>query len=318
MTAPLRKLPHQSGRTFLTDSGLETTLIFHDGLDLPFFASIVLMRDAAGRARLERYFATHIEIARRHGFGFVMEGPTWRASADWGEKLGIGKAELATLNRDSVALMQAMRDRCGAALPMVVSGNLGPRGDGYSISNQMTAQAAQDYHAPQIETLASAGVDMISAFTMTHDSEAIGIARAASAAGAPAVISFTLETDGRLPNGAPLRDAIAKVDDATDGAVAYYMINCAHPDHFAATLDPRADWTSRIGGIRANASRRSHKELDESSDLDDGNPEELGTQYRELVARLPRLAVLGGCCGTDHRHVECIAAACRNDAARDV
>lgn len=304
-------LPHQAGTRFLTDSGLETTLIFHDGLDLPCFASIVLMRDAPGRARLERYFERHIGIAQRHGFGFVLEGPTWRASADWGEKLGIGNAELAVLNRDSIRLMQAVRDRTDPATPMVVSGNLGPRGDGYSAAGIMSAGEAQTYHAPQVETLVSAGADMVSAFTMTNENEAIGITRAASELRAPVAISFTLETDGRLPNGSALHEAIARVDDATDGAVAYYMINCAHPDHFAATLEPSADWTSRIAGIRANASRRSHKELDESTDLDDGDAQELGTQYRDLVARFPRLAVLGGCCGTDHRHVECIAAACR-------
>lgn len=133
--------------------------------------------------------------------------------------------------------------------------------------------------------------------------------RAARAAGMPVVISFTLETDGHLPSGQSLAEAIRETDAATDGAPAYYMINCAHPSHFRDRLAEGSDWRSRIRGLRANASRLSHAELDEATELDEGNPDELGADYRELRLLLPELAVFGGCCGTDHRHVEAIARA---------
>lgn len=305
MTARTSLLPHQAGKVFLTDSGLETTLIFHDGIDLPCFAAITLMRTEAGRARLTRYYDDHIAIARQGGFGFVVEGPTWRASADWGDKLGIAHRELATLNRDAVALMLDIKARHGSpALPVVVSGNIGPRGDGYRPGLVTSAAAACSYHSHQIETLLRSGADMISAFTMNTAEEAIGVAQAATGMGAPTVISFTAETDGRLPTGQTLRDAIAAVDDATGGAVAYYMVNCAHPDHFSDAIPGGDDWVARIGGLRPNASRLSHAELDEATALDDGNPEEFGDQLRSLAVRHPGIAVIGGCCGTDLRHIE--------------
>lgn len=315
MTTEPRQLPHDSGRLFLTDSGLETTLIFLEGMALPHFAAIDLMRRQSGRDVLTAYFERHVAIAAAAGMGFVLEGPTWRAGTDWCDKLGISAREMVTLNRDSVTLMREVRSRHETdRMPIVVSGNIGPRGDGYQPGSVMTPTAARDYHAPQVDTLVEAGADMISAFTMTNTNEAIGIVRAAVAAKAPVVVSFTVETDGRLPTGQPLGGAIEEVDDSTSGAVAYYMINCAHPDHFDGALSTGERWTGRIGGLRANASRRSHRELDEAADLDDGDPAELGLQYGALRRQYPGLVVLGGCCGTDHRHITCIAEACRSAA----
>ncbi|MFZ5781372.1 MAG: homocysteine S-methyltransferase family protein [Pseudomonadota bacterium] len=304
-------LPQCRGGLFLTDGGIETTLIFQDGFDLPYFAAFHLLRDATGRAALVRYYERHIAIAKADGLGFVLESPTWRASADWGDKLGYTAADMAAVNRESIELMHAMRD-CHetAASPMVVSGCVGPRGDGYVADQAMTPHQAETYHRPQIEAFAHAGADMVSAITMTNADEAVGVTRAATAAGMPVAISFTVETDGRLPTGQALGDAIDEVDAATGGRPVYYMINCAHPTHFADTLG-RGAWTGRIAGLRANASRRSHQELNDSPDLDAGNPVELGGQYRDLVRRFPQINVLGGCCGTDHRHIECIALACR-------
>jgi len=299
-------LPLSGDTLFVTDGGLETTLVFHDGIDLPHFASIVLMRDRAGRERLQRYFARYTAIAARHGAGFVFESPTWRASADWGERLGLAPDELARLNQDSIALLAALRDAAGDVTgPMIVSGNLGPRGDGYSPASRMTVAEAERYHRAQIDQFRDTEADMVSAFTMNYVEEAIGIARATQKAGMPAVIAFTVETDGRLPTGMALGDAIARVDAATDSGPAYYMINCAHPSHFMHVLED-ARWLERIRGIRANASTRSHAELDESTELDIGDPADLGRRYRGLSERLPGLAVYGGCCGTDHRHVAAI------------
>lgn len=304
-------LPQRGGALFLTDGGIETTLIFQDGFDLPYFAAFHLLRDGKGREALMRYYERYIAIAKADGMGFVLESPTWRASTDWGGKLGYSAADIVAVNRDSLQLMHDLRARHETATsPMVVSGCIGPRGDGYDPGQSMTPQDAEAYHRLQIGALADAGADMVSAITMTNADEAIGITRAAMKAGMPVVISFTVETDGRLPTGQSLVDAICEVDVVTGNAPAYYMINCAHPTHFKGVLG-NEPWTRRIGGLRANASKRSHQQLNDSADLDAGSPVELAGEYRELVRRHPQINVLGGCCGTDHRHIECIALACR-------
>ncbi len=309
MTTALR-LPQLGGGIFLTDSGLETTLIFHDGLELPHFAACTLLLNSDGQKRVIDYYKRHLDLAKGTGAGFILETPTWRASRDWGDKLGLSLADLDAVNLHALDLMKDLRAQYrGSVEPIVVSGNIGPRGDGYVPGAKMTAEEAQDYHAHQIALFGEAGADMVSAYTLSYPAEAMGIVRAAQAAGIPAVISFTVETDGRLPSGETLESAIRQVDDETDGATAYYMINCAHPDHFSH-LFTGARWEQRVRGLRANASRCSHAELNESTMLDDGDPEELGQQYAELRARLPHVNVLGGCCGTDHRHVAAIGAAC--------
>jgi len=311
---PIREhdLPQLGNRLFLTDGGIETTLIFHQRLELPYFAAFHLMRDEAGRDELVKYYQNHIAVAKNAGMGFILESPTWRASRDWGRKLGYSDDDVARVNRRSILLMQDLRvQHESATTPMLVSGCVGPRGDGYNPTELMSEQEAERYHAHQIEAFAAAGADMTTAITMTNVPEAVGIARAARAAGLPVAISFTLETDGRLPTGEALGDAIVRVDDATQSAPAYYMINCAHPTHFEATLAVDASWTKRIRGVRANASRMSHDELNEATELDAGDPVELGEQYRALLRSNPQITVLGGCCGTDHRHIERISQACR-------
>lgn len=304
-------------RPFLTDGGLETTLIFLDGIDLPHFASIAMLRTADGRAHLKRYFERYIAIARDAGAGFILEAATWRAGPDWAEPLGLELAELDALNRDAIALLHELRaEHQGEALPILISGCIGPRGDGYVADRTMLADEAEAYHGHQVAVIAEAGVDLITALTMTNVPEAIGIAKAAQRAGLPVAISFTLETDGRLPTGDALKDAIEAVDAATAGAPAYYMINCAHPSHFEAVLADAGEWVNRIQGLRANASCLSHAELDEATELDPGDPAELARNYAELKALLPALRVFGGCCGTDDRHVAAIADTCAAHADR--
>jgi S-methylmethionine-dependent homocysteine/selenocysteine methylase len=311
------RLPQLEGGLFLTDGGIETTLIFHDGLELPHFAAFHLLKDEAGTAALRRYFARYAQIARANGTGFILESPTWRASADWGEKLGYSAAALANANARAIALMNELRAELQSKrTPMVVSGCVGPRGDGYDPGAVMRPDEAQAYHAGQIGVFAESGADMVTAITVTNASEAVGIARAAKAAGLPVAISFTVETDGRLPTGQGLEEAIAEVDEATGSAPAYYMINCAHPTHFERTLAGKGARLDRIRGLRANASKRSHAELNEAPDLDAGDPEELGREHGVIVERRPRINVLGGCCGTDHRHVAQMCAAVRGQALR--
>jgi S-methylmethionine-dependent homocysteine/selenocysteine methylase len=294
---------------FITDGGLETDLIFHQGLDLPCFAAFTLLADEDGTAVLREYYARYLEIARTHGLGMLLDTVTWRANPDWGERLGYSPDELAAANRSAVALAQEIRDT-HPDIPILISGCVGPRGDAYSPEELMSPIEAKRYHLAQISTLADAGVDLITALTLTNVGEAVGIVRAANQARVPVVISFTLETNGRLPSGQELREAIEDTDASSYRAPAYYMINCAHPSHFADALDDDGPWLERIRGVRANASAKSHAELDESDELDEGDPAELAADYRALLERLPNLTVLGGCCGTDHRHVAEICAAC--------
>jgi S-methylmethionine-dependent homocysteine/selenocysteine methylase len=303
-------LPQLSGDLFLTDGGIETTLIFREGCELPHFAAFHLLKDAQGREALRKYFATYAALARKHGVGLILESATWRASADWGAKLGYSEAALADANRAAIALLEAIRgEHESYQSPMVISGCIGPRGDGYKPGALMSEGDAERYHGMQARIFADSQADMITAITMTYAAEAIGVTRAAQAAEMPVVIAFTVETDGRLPSGQPLGEAVDQVDATTARAPAYYMINCAHPTHFEGVVSGGDAWLTRIRGVRANASTKSHAELDEATELDDGNPVEFGRQHRALRGKLTMLNVFGGCCGTDDRHVEAICAA---------
>lgn len=309
-------LPQLGSDLFLTDSGLETILVFDDGIDLPAFASFPLLTTVEGTSRLRRYYDAHAAVARRHRVGAVLDTPTWRASADWGARLGFGAEALDEVNRRAVAVVEATRRRFDAPeTPIVVNGCIGPRGDGYIAGEQMTASEAEAYHGPQVRTFAAATADLVSGVTMTSVEEAIGVTRAARGADIPAVISFTVETDGRLPSGHRLGEAIDAVDAASDAYPAYYMINCAHPTHFAAALDVEERWVERLRGIRSNGSRLSHAELDRVETLDSEDPAVLADEFVALRRSHPQLTVLGGCCGTNHAHIEAIGAACTRQSA---
>ena len=298
----------ETQRFFLSDGGLETFLIFEKGYDLPCFSAAVLLDTDQGRADLRAYFERFIDIAKSSGRGFILDAPTWRAGTAWAGPLGQTLKEVMETNQRAVSFVSELRDRHETEnCPILINGLIGPAGDAYAPDTEISRQDALLIHAPQIHALGKAGVDMISAMTLTHAGEATGIVQAAQEIDVPIVIAFTLETDGNLPSGQPLGDAIAEVDAATNNGPLYYMINCAHPDHFRDILDTSAAWILRVGGVRSNASRQSHAELDEAEVLDDGDPVELGRLSAELLSRLPNVRVLGGCCGTDHRHVGCIA-----------
>lgn len=305
-------LPQLAGNDlFLTDGGIETSLIYLDGQDLPHFAAFDLLKDPDGRNALRRYYDRYTSIAAQNRLGFILESPTWRANADWGAELGYGREDLASVNRSAIALMMEIRDGMETGgTPMVISGCIGPRGDGYRPEQMMSAEAAQRYHTDQVRTFRETDADMVAAVTMNYAEEAIGIAGAAAEAEMPVAISFTVETDGKLATGQSLRDAITAVDEATDHAPAYYMINCAHPMHFEGALDAGESWTSRVRGLRANASTCSHAELDAATELDSGDPADLAERYADLRSRHRSLNILGGCCGTDHRHIIEICSAC--------
>lgn len=305
-------LPQLGGELFLTDGGIETTLIFLEGLELPLFAAFDLLRTPEGEAALRRYFTTYAALAGRLEVGLVLETASWRSNPDWGSRLGYGRDDLASVNRKLVRMLEDIRaEHASQRTPIVISGCIGPRGDGYVPDHAMSTSEAEAYHSPQVETFADSAADLVTAITMNHVEEAAGITLAARRVNMPVVISFTVETDGKLPTGQSLGDAITAIDELSAGYPAYYMINCAHPSHFDTVVRGSDPWTARIRGLRANASRMSHAELNECSELDAGNPAQLGREYADLKQQqLRQLNVMGGCCGTDHRHVEQLALAC--------
>jgi homocysteine S-methyltransferase len=305
-------LPQLNGDLFLTDGGIETTIIFLEGHELPYFAAFHLLQTEGGEDALTKYFRTYGALASRLGVGLILEAPTWRSNPDWGAKLGYGEDALADANRKAIRVVERVREEFeSAGTPIVISGCIGPRGDGYVPDRAMSADQAEAYHRKQIATFAETSADLVTAITMNYVEEAVGVTRAAQRAGMPVVIAFTVETDGKLPTGQSLAEAIGQVDAATSGYPAYFMINCAHPGHFDHVIQADEPWTARIRGLRANASTMSHAELNEATELDAGNPAALAQAYASLRARkLRQLNVMGGCCGTDDRHVEQIAIAC--------
>jgi homocysteine S-methyltransferase len=309
-------LPQLSDDIFLSDAGVETDLIFNHGIEIREFAAHTLLPLPQGRAALSRCFEDFLSLANQQNTGFILDTVTWKAHRHWAEKLGATDDELKAANEDSVRFIAELRTRfSGNAEPIVLNAVIGPRGDAYRPEAVVSMDSAEQYYAQQLGWLAATEIDMVTALTFNQAGEGAGLAKAAKKVGLPAAISFTLETNGALPNGQSLADAIAEVDAATGQYPAYHMVNCAHPDHFGgALLD--APWARRIRGIRANASRRSHAELDAAPELDAGNPHELARQYRELANRMPWLNVFGGCCGSDLRHITEIARALegRNEA----
>ena len=306
-----KSLPQLQGGQFLTDGGIETTMIFHEGFDLPYFAAFELLKNESGRVALEKYFYKYCELANQHKVGFILEAVTWRASIDWASKLNYSKEDLINILHAAINIFEPFRAQFeNNDTKIVFSGCVGPRGDGYVPGEMMSVTEAEEYHSLQIETFSMTEADMITALTLNYVDEAIGIARAAKTFDMPVVISFTCETDGRLPTGQSLKEAIEEVEDQTNSSPVYYKINCAHPTHFNETLSKNEPWLNKIRSIRANASCLSHAELDEAEELDEGDPIELSVLYKDLMVKLPNLNVLGGCCGTDHKHIEQISKIC--------
>jgi S-methylmethionine-dependent homocysteine/selenocysteine methylase len=302
-------LPQLSGELFLTDAGLETDLIFNHGIEIREFAAHTLLPDEKGRAALANYTRGFLRLANEHNAGFIMDSHTWKAHMHWANDLGATEEDLRQANIDSVEFISGLRDEfSGNAKPILLNATIGPCGDAYAPETEVAASEAEAYHAKQIGWLAETDIDMITALTFTQSDEAIGVVRAAEAHDVPVVISFTVETDGKLPTGQSLAEAIKAVDNATGSYAAYFMVNCAHPDHFFHVLG-KQEWAKRIRGLRCNASRRSHAELDECDVLDDGDPQEFAEQYKSISKTMPWLNVFGGCCGSDLRHVTEIARA---------
>ena len=230
---------------FVSDGGMETDLIFHEGADLPLFASFVLLDTAEGQEMLRRYVMSYRDMAQAAGRGFVLGTPTWRANGGWGPKLGPDDAGIRDINRRAVAFARDLRDAHPWREQILIEGAMGPAGDGYAPEQLLTPAESANLHSAQLETFAEAGVDIATAFTITHPGEAIGMVNRARDLGLPFALSFTVETDGRLPTGQDLGSALDEVETATDGYCRYYGINCAHPEHFVDQLP--SGWLNRIG-----------------------------------------------------------------------
>ena len=300
-----------AGPHWVTDGGLETDLIFHRGVDLPHFAAYPLLDTPEGRSLLTDYYTAYAEVARRAGAGLLLETPTWRANPDWIAAVGGPADDVRRVNVESVVFLAALGESLAAAgvLPtdiddqyggFRVCGAIGPRGDGYVPGETTSADEFAAYHSSQVAAFAESGAARVTAYTLTTVSEAVGVVQAARVHDVDVSVSFTVETDGRLPDGTPLGEAVASLWDqaAPDG----FLVNCAHPSHVARALDDDT-WTDRVTGLRVNASRQSHAELDAAEELDEGDIPELVREHDVLAARLPNVDVVGGCCGTDARHV---------------
>lgn len=299
------ELPQLSSETFMTDGGIETDIIFNKGIDLPEFSAFDLLKNKEGRQILKNYYYDYLSIAKKRCKGFVLEAPTYRASPDWMVKIGYTLDELQSIHEVAMEILEGLRQEFETEnFKIPISICIGPRGDGYVPGKMMTAEEAEAYHKPQIKVASNTNADLVSALTINYNTEAIGIVNAAKSLKMPVVISYTVETDGNLPSGQSLKTALETLDDVTDNYVSYFMINCAHPEHFKSVLDSKEAWVNRIKGLRANASKKSHAELNESETLDIGNKKELAQDYTELRSLLPNLSIIGGCCGTDASHLE--------------
>lgn len=285
---------------YVSDGGLETDLIFNHGVELPEFASFPLVESDGGRSLLRAYYDGYAEVARRAAAALTLESPTWRANPDWGARVGYDAAGLDRANAAAVGFLQSLREQYADLPDVRIIGAVGPRGDGYVAGERTDPDEAAEYHAAQVAALARAGADLVAAYTLTGPEEGIGVVRAARAAGVPVLVGFTVETDGRLPDGTALGDAVSRVDaaDPPDG----YVVNCAHPTHIAPGL-AAGEWLERIVQVNPNASTQSHAELDAAEELDTGDLALLARSYDDLRPLLPGLRVVGGCCGTDARHV---------------
>lgn len=305
-------LPFGSDRYFLTDGGMETDFIFHHGIDIPDFATFELLKKPAMEDFIRDYFKQYTDIANKNGAGFILGGLTWRANNDWGAKFGYDTPEkVDAVVKKVIQYLNKVRNELETEdMPIVISGSLGPRGDGYDPGNPISTESAKEYHSAQIRSFYESDTDFVSALTMANAPETLGIVLAAKEIDMPIAVSFTVETDGNLPTGMSIKEAIEIIEEKSDAYPIYYMINCAHPTHFAHILKESGKWKDRLMGIRANASKCSHEELDNATELDDGNPLEFGKEYQDILAHNPQIKIIGGCCGTDHRHVDEAAKAC--------
>jgi homocysteine S-methyltransferase len=312
MPTPFPLPPAGSGELFLTEGGSETEIMYRHGYELPEFAMFPLLENPTARAAMRGMYCEQLDVAAEHGLSFLLTGMDYRASPDWGAKLGYSAQALADANIAAIDFLRDIaQDYAGQIPRLLVGGILGPRGDAYSLNQTITAASAEDYHAVQLQTLKRAGVDFAIAQTINNIPEAVGIARAAAAINMPLSISLTLDSSGRLKSGPSLGEAITEIDRLSDDtAPAFYMLNCSHPVEYAPAITANG-WTHRLRGVRPNASKMEKIALCKLGHIEDGDPVELGQQMADLRARFPHMDIFGGCCGTGAAHLREMAKALR-------
>ncbi len=297
-----KKLPHETDRKFLVYAGTGTDLIFNHGVELPGFASFPLLENPETRAILAQQMRDLVELSADMGLGCILDAPTWMANADRAAPLGYDAERLRAVNKDGVALMEEVRQGSGRD-DVLVSACIGPRYDPYADIPPISVGQARAYHNAQLSALKETSVDLVTGYTFNRTGEAAGCILASQDIGLPIIMSLVVETDGCLADGTPLIDAIDQIEAQTDGSALFYMVNCAHPTHFADVIKAHP----RLKGVVANASSCSHAELDEAEELDDGDPVQLGQEIAAAMRDNPSIQVFGGCCGTDMRHLKQMA-----------
>ncbi len=304
--------PQRDGVFYLTEGGQETEIQYRHGHELPEFAMYPLLDNAQATSDLTAMYSRVLDVAAEHGFAAMITGLDYRGSPDWGEKLGYSRAGLADALDQSIAFLRSVaRPYQGQIADILIGGQVGPRGDAYSLNRTITAEDAEDYHSFQLGVLKRAGVDFVWAATFNNVPEAVGVARAAARIGLPLTISFTLDSNHRLKSGPSLREAIERVDrDAGDARPDFYGINCSHPIEFEPALEP-GDWIKRVRSLRPNASAKDKIELCQSGHLEEGDAVDLGHRIGALARRYPHIDVFGGCCGTWAPHLDEIARSVR-------
>jgi homocysteine S-methyltransferase len=307
----------QPGLNYLTEGGQETEIMYKYGYELPSFALFPLLDNPGAVTELRGMYGRYLDTAARHGFGVVIGALDYRASPDWGSLLGYSSEQLAEMQMRSISFLREVAQPYQARVPaLLYAGIVGPRGDAYETNQTITADEAEEYHGAQLATLARAGVDLVEAMTFTSVPEMVGLSRAASLAGLPLSISFTLDNSTRqLPSGPTLKDAIETIDAQTgDDRPAFYGINCSHPLEFMPAIEP-GPWFERVRCLRPNAAMMDKISLCTLGHLESGDPVELGELMGGLARQYPHIDMWGGCCGTWETHLDEIA---RNVyAARD-
>jgi S-methylmethionine-dependent homocysteine/selenocysteine methylase len=307
METTLEYPPRKPGLLYLTEGGVETEIMYKWGHKLPHFAMFTLLDKPEAMADMKSMFARALEVAATQKTGLVLSSLDYRASPDWAALLGISADGLRDVHFRTVAFMKEVAAPFVEKIPdLVFSGVIGPRGDAYGKGGGITEEEAEDYHTPQLKNLRDAGADMACALTFNNIPEAVGVARAAKAVGIPLGLYFTLNSKGTLGSGPTLKEAVESVEEITQGAPSYYGLNCSHPLEFMESLED-GDWLKRVRSIRPNAVRMEKVALCKLGHLEDGDPEELGQQMGDIRQKFPQMDILGGCCGTDERHLGEIA-----------
>jgi homocysteine S-methyltransferase len=299
--------PQKEGRFYLSEGGTETEILYKYGFELPQFAMFPLLDNPEAVSKMQGMYRKYLDVVAKHGMCALMGGLDYRASPDWGKLLGYSPQGLSEANHKSINFLREIAKEYTSDIPdILIQGLIGPRGDAYKMNLNITENEAEDYHSIQLNTLKEANVDLALAITFNNIPESIGVARAAKKIGVPLAISLSLDSTSKLNSGPSLAEAITTIDEETELAPEFYLINCSHPLEYESAI-VSGDWINRIRGVRPNASKMEKIALCQIGHLEDGDPVELGVQCGDLARRYPHMDIWGGCCGTWDTHLDQIA-----------